>query len=122
MSGLTKIGRSLRKNQTDAERVFWLVVRNRRFLGLKFKRQEQIEGYFVDFFCFEKSLIVEIDGGQHCESEDDKVRTACLESKGFLVKRYWNNDVLQNIEGVMYDLQETVNALTPALSQGRGGI
>ncbi len=113
MKGLS---RKLRQNQTEAELKFWLAVRDRRFLGLKFRRQYQVEGFIVDFACLEKRLIVELDGGQHNDSENDHVRTAILEGNGFLVQRFWNNDVLNNMDGVLCALSETLNTLTPTLS------
>jgi very-short-patch-repair endonuclease len=80
----------------------WSRLRDRRFLGLKFKRQVPIDRFVVDFLSTEAKLIVEIDGGQHGErAEADKQRTAVLESMGYLVLRFWNNDVLTNIEGVL---------------------
>ena len=93
--------RNLRKNQTDAEVTLWHLVRGKRFSGLKFRRQHPISPYIVDFICTEKKLIIEVDGGQHADAvEYDKKRTAFLESKGYTVIRFWNNEILTNIEGV----------------------
>ena len=118
MSKLTPVARKLRFDQTEAEKMMWSKVRDRRLMGLKFRRQVPIEGYVVDFMCVERGLIVELDGGQHADMvEKDKERTDVLESKGFLVKRYWNNDVLTNMDGVLIDLSEALNTLTPTLSQ-----
>jgi ATP-dependent helicase HrpA/adenine-specific DNA-methyltransferase len=89
----------LRHNPTEAERLFWKHVRNKQ-LGCKFRRQVPIDQYVVDFLCFEKQLIVEIDGGQHTE-ERDAARTAHLEKRGYTVIRFWNHEVLGNIDGVM---------------------
>lgn len=75
-----------------------------------------MQGFIVDFVCLEKKLIVELDGGQHCESENDITRKGVLEGNGFLVQRFWNNDVLNNLDGVLCDLAETLNTLTPTLS------
>ena len=111
------LSRKLRQDQTEAELKFWLAVRYRRFHGLKFRRQYQLQGYIVDFVCVEKRLIVELDGGQHCENEKDSERTRVLEGSGFLVQRFWNNDVLSNMDGVLSALSETLNTLTPTLSQ-----
>jgi very-short-patch-repair endonuclease len=87
----------------------WSRLRDRRFLGLKFKRQVPIDRFVVDFVSTEAKLIVEIDGGQHGErAEADKQRTAVLESMGYLVLRFWNNDVLTNIEGVLELMAFTV--------------
>ena len=87
-----------RKAPTAAEHKLWLMLRAKR-IGLKFKRQQQIENYIVDFVCFEKGLIIECDGGQHNE-EVDKERTLFLEKKGYKVLRFWNKDIFQNIAGV----------------------
>ncbi len=121
MSRLTQIARSLRSNQTDAEKLLWGKLRNRQFMNLKFRRQVTIENYVADFVCFERGLIIELDGGQHNENAKDRDRSDVLESKGFIVKRYWNNEVMNNMEGVFCDLTDTLNTLTPALSlQGEG--
>ncbi len=93
--------RELRKNQTDSELVFWQLVRAKRLDSLKFRRQHPIQPYIVDFICPEKNLVIELDGGQHAEViEYDEKRTHFLESKGYTVIRFWNNEVLTNIEGV----------------------
>jgi very-short-patch-repair endonuclease len=121
MVKLTEVARRLRGDQTEAEKLLWSKLRDRRFMGLKFRRQVTIESYVADFVCFERGVIVELDGGQHVDCVKDKERSDVLESKGFLVKRYWNNDVMGNLEGVLVDLQETLDTLTPALSlQGEG--
>ena len=93
----------LRRAMTDAERALWLVVRDRRLAGHKFRRQVTIGPYIADFVCLERSLIVEADGGQHNE-EADAARTRYLTSQGFRVIRFWNNDVLQNLTGVLETL------------------
>ena len=116
MSKLTQIARSLRSNQTEAEKLLWSKLRNRQFMNLKFRRQVAIENYVADFVCFERGLIIELDGGQHNENAADRDRSDVLESKGFIVKRYWNNDVMNNMEGVLCDLTDTLNTLTPTLS------
>jgi len=99
----------LRRNMTDAERTLWFELRGRRLQGFKFKRQWTIGFYIVDFCCLEHRLIVEVDGGQH-EAETDETRTAWLEGQGYRVIRFWNNEVLGNLEGV---LQAIVMALAP---------
>jgi very-short-patch-repair endonuclease len=88
---------------TDAERTMWFHLRGRRLGGFKFKRQWTLGTYVVDFCCIEKRLIVEIDGGQHLP-ERDVPRTAALEGAGFRVVRYWNNEVHENLEGVLTNL------------------
>ena len=96
-----RIARRLRIDQTDAETVLWNRIRNRRIDGNKFVRQEPIIGYICDFVCREKRLIIEVDGGQHNESAADAVRDERLREKGYKVLRFWNNDVLANIDGVL---------------------
>ncbi|MEE8563439.1 MAG: endonuclease domain-containing protein [Alphaproteobacteria bacterium] len=93
--------RALRARPTDAERKLWEVLRNRQLEGHRIRRQAPIGRYIADFVCFERKLVVEVDGGQHATDRDrDAARTAWLESQGFRVLRFWNNDVLGNIGGV----------------------
>ena len=91
--------RRLRRDETAAEQAIWRLLRNRQFSSLKFRRQHPIGRYFVDFYCHERRLVIEIDGGQHSPESDHK-RTACLEGRGLTVLRFWNNEVQENIEGV----------------------
>lgn len=103
--------RSLRHNQTDAEAKLWTNLRAKRFDGIKFRRQQPIENYIVDFVSFETKLIIEIDGGQHSEFpviEKDEKRTKWLESQGYQLMRFWNNDVLENLDGVLLIIKETI--------------
>ncbi len=94
--------RSLRRNATDAERLLWQRLRNRQAGDLKFRRQEPIGPFIVDFFCLKQNLIVEVDGGQHETAQDrDAARTAWLEARGYRVIRFWNNEVIGNVEGVL---------------------
>ena len=93
--------RGLRKNSTDAEKKLWFAVRDRRLAGFKFIRQKSIGPYVADFLCRDHNLIVEVDGGQHAESESDLVRDAYLASEGYRVLRFWNSDVLANLDGVL---------------------
>ncbi|MFN3234399.1 MAG: DUF559 domain-containing protein [Gammaproteobacteria bacterium] len=91
-----------RKNQTDAENKLWYHLRNRRLMNYKFKRQVLICHYIVDFVCLEKSLIVEVDGGQHdIQASYDDQRDSELKRCGFEVIRFWNNEVLVGIESVL---------------------
>src|SRR3972149_4083951 len=91
--------RELRKNPTEAERKLWKYLRLRQLGGYKFRRQQPLGSYIVDFVCFEKKLIVELDGGQHSiQINYDAKRTEWLETHGFRVLRFWNNDVLEEIE------------------------
>jgi very-short-patch-repair endonuclease len=90
----------LRRERTDAEDRFWQAVRNRQLDGFKIRFQHSIGRFVVDFACIEARLIVEIDGGQHSE-EKDASRTAFLKGEGYRVIRFWNNDVLTNLAGVL---------------------
>jgi very-short-patch-repair endonuclease len=90
----------LRRDSTDAERALWLSLRNRQLDGLKFRRQATIGPYIADFQCIERRLVVEVDGGHHSAERDGK-RTDFLEALGWTEIRFWNNDVLENREGVL---------------------
>jgi very-short-patch-repair endonuclease len=97
--------RDLRAKATDAERKLWAALGGRRLGGFKFRRQVPIDRYFADFACLEARLIVELDGSQHMErSQYDDARTAALEAHGWRVMRFWNNDVLENVDGVGVDI------------------
>ncbi|HEY5107942.1 MAG TPA: endonuclease domain-containing protein [Caulobacteraceae bacterium] len=97
----THRARNLRAASTDAEHKMWSIVRSRQLAGCKFRRQVPIDRYFADFACLETMLIVELDGSQHMEQAGyDAERTRVLETAGWRVLRFWNNDVLANIEGV----------------------
>ena len=103
------LAQKLRQNQTKQELKLWSLLRNRNFKGLKFKRQYNIGDYIVDFVCLELKVIIEIDGGQHNDPTEialDNERTKYLQSKGFKVLRFWNNEVDENFEGVYLKLQE----------------
>ena len=96
-------------------------MRDRRLGGFKFRRQASIGSYIVDFLCVEARLVVEIDGGQHTPELDAK-RTAWIEAQGFQIVRFWNNDVLSNLDGVLVILLERLRAapLTQPSPGGRG--
>ena len=114
----------LRSNQTPQEMRVWQVLRGSRLRGFKFRRQVPIGEFIVDFVCFEQKLIIEIDGGQHADNMKDIVRDAELKKLGFRVLRFWNNEVDENLDGVMWlVLRQLQNhPLTPTLShKGRGG-
>jgi very-short-patch-repair endonuclease len=105
----TEPARRLRRNQTDAERLLWFRLRDRRLAGWKFKRQALIDRFVVDFFCADAKLIVELDGGQHDHNKArDADRTQVLESMGYLVLRFWNHDVMRNMDGVLEEILSTV--------------
>ena len=105
--------KALRTNQTNAEHKVWYALRAGRLMNYKFKRQVPIADFIVDFVCFEQKLIVEIDGGQHAENSNDVLRDAKLIKMGFRVLRFWNNDVIQNLEGVLMTILEHLQATTP---------
>ena len=91
-----------RHNLTDAERAFWRRVRYRQLGGFRFRRQAPIGPYIVDFVCFERRLVIEVDGGQHGQAgEADRTRSDWLERNGFRVLRFWNHHVLQAPDSVM---------------------
>ncbi len=103
-SKLTGLAKNLRKKQTDAEKALWNRLRNRQLGKLKFKRQQPIGKYIADFICFEKMLVVEIDGGQHGEEEGlkkDAVRDEWFRTRGYKVLRFSNHEVLKNPDGVL---------------------
>ncbi len=110
----------MRSAPTDAEAILWRQFRAHRFSGYKFKRQQPLGNYIVDFVCFGSKIVVEVDGGQHNESVEDSDRDDWLKSQGFLVLRFWNNDVLQNIEGVLTRIFEVLApSLQPLSHEGR---
>ena len=96
--------RSLRRALTPAELSLWTRLRGRRLGGFKFARQEPIDRYYVDFVCRERRLIIELDGGQHAESPEDRHRDRTLCALGYRVLRIWNNDVIENLDGVLQRL------------------
>jgi very-short-patch-repair endonuclease len=97
----TSRARRLRRDPTDAERKLWNRIRSRSINGCKFVRQEPIGPYFVDFVCRERRLVIEVDGGQHNENERDAVRDRWLADHRYRVLRFWNNEVLSNMDGVL---------------------
>jgi len=93
--------RALRRRSTDAERALWAILRNRQLSGFKFRRQHSIGPFVADFACVDAALAVEVDGGQHATAlQSDSRRSAILAARGFTVIRFWNNEVLDNIDGV----------------------
>lgn len=125
-AGVRVRARALRRSPTDAEALLWSRLRDRRLLGLKFRRQRPIAGHFADFACLEIGLVIEVDGGQHADPDAtaaDTRRTAALSRAGFQVLRFWNHDVVQNTEGVIQRIAEVAQAcattLTPTLSRQR---
>ena len=96
--------RKMRREPTDAESAMWRLLRDRRLARFKFRRQVPFQSFILDFVCFERRFIIEIDGSQHAESGRDTVREAILITEGFRIARYWNNDVLQQPAAVLEDI------------------
>jgi len=112
MPDLVGLSRNLRKNQTEAENLLWRHLRGKQLEGLRFRRQHPIGRYIADFVCLDKRLVLELDGGQHGMDQEkikDDVREQWLKKEGYRVLRFWNNDVLANLEGVMETIR--LNAL-----------
>lgn len=107
----TAQARRLRKNPTEAERILWRQLRLRQIEGYKFRRQQPVGQYIVDFVCFEHRLVIELDGGQHSEQVAyDTERTAWLQTQGFRVLRFWNHEVLRDAEAVTRVIRESVTS------------
>lgn len=105
--------RTLRQSLTDAEQLLWLRLRSRQLAGCKFRRQHPMGPYILDFVCLEQSLVVELDGGQHALAQAqayDERRSQWLMQQGLRVLRFWNHEVLQQIDEV---LVQVLQALTP---------
>ncbi|MGB9720123.1 MAG: endonuclease domain-containing protein [bacterium] len=100
----------LRRNMTDAEKKLWYRLKDKQ-LGVKFRRQQLIGDYIVDFVCFEKKIVIEIDGGEHFENRHDEIRDGWFNQQGYKVIRFWNNEVLRNITGVLEIIKK---GLSPA--------
>jgi len=99
---LTVLARKLRRDSTDAEKKLWYALCNRQLEGCKFRRQQPIGKYIVDFVNYEKKLVIEIDGSQHMDQQAlDRERENWLRSKGFEIIRFWNNDIFENMNGVL---------------------
>jgi very-short-patch-repair endonuclease len=101
--------RDLRNNLTDAEQKLWYALRGKQIKGYKFRRQVTIENYIVDFLSHDLNLIIEVDGSQHAEQESyDKQRTEFLDRQGYKVLRFWNNEVLGDLDAVMQKIYEEI--------------
>lgn len=104
--------RNLRKNSTPHERIMWNLLKNRQLNGMKFVRQYPIGKYIADFVCRDKKLVIELDGGQHNEDKNiiyDNERTKFIESKGYKIIRFWNNEIDSNLDGVYERLLEFID-------------
>ena len=107
------LARGLRRNPTEAEQRLWSRLRRRQLDGVRFRRQVPLGRYIVDFACLSARLVIEIDGGQHAwKAEQDALRTSWLETNGFRVLRFWNNEVLGNIDGVLETIRRTLQEQT----------
>ena len=116
------LARKLRSTPTDAEMRLWSRLRRHQIDGFRFRRQQPIGRYVVDFFCPEAKLIVEVDGGQHAGESD--VRTRWLTGRGYRIIRFWNNDVLRNTDGVVEKIRAVLRAPrfpSPLEGEGQGG-
>ncbi|MGB5986276.1 MAG: DUF559 domain-containing protein [Desulfobacterales bacterium] len=99
---LTPLAKQLRKRATFAENLLWSRLRSKQIEGIKFRRQQPLGNFIVDFVSLEAKVVIELDGGQHAETRSqDAARDRWLKSKGFTVLRFWNNEVLENLEGVL---------------------
>jgi very-short-patch-repair endonuclease len=117
---LTDVSKKLRRQSTEAEKRLWSRLRAKQMEAFKFRRQQQIGNYIADFVCFEKGLIIELDGGQHAiDMERDKQRDDWLKSEGFEVVRFWNTDLFENIEGVLEAIR--MRLLAPSLGPSHKG-
>jgi very-short-patch-repair endonuclease len=105
----TLFARHLRKQSTDTEVYLWRYLRDRRMVGVKFRRQRPIGSYIVDFVCLERKLVIEVDGGQHAvDMEYDQRRDEYLRDEGYVVLRFWDNEVFRNIEGVLERIKSAI--------------
>jgi very-short-patch-repair endonuclease len=101
--------RGLRRDSTDVEKLLWSRLRARQVSGAKFRRQVWLAGYIADFLCAEARLVIELDGGQHAlHVERDVLRTAALAGEGYRVLRFWNHEVIDNLEGVMATIAQAL--------------
>ena len=108
---------SLRRRQTEAEGKLWRALRKRRYRGWKFRRQQPLGPFVVDFICFDAKLIVELDGEQHGYEQNayrDAARTRYLEGQGYRVKRYWNSRLYEDIDCVLDDIGRDICAHFPS--------
>ena len=104
--GAIKRARELRRSETNVEQRLWHALRDRGLLGAKFRRQVPIDRFVVDFACVEHKLVIELDGSQHAiQNEHDTFRDSVLGAKGFRVLRFWNNEVVENLEGVLESIR-----------------
>ena len=118
---LTPRARDLRNDPAEAEKYLWSILRVEG-MGVKFRRQAVIGKYIVDFVCYEKKLVIEVDGGQHCQDQHDARRDEWLRIQGFEVMRFWNNDVLGNLDGVYEKIEDYLKSPHPVPPHQGAGI
>lgn len=107
---ISQFAKILRKNSTDAERLLWFNLRNRRLGGYKFRRQYKLGSFIVDFICLEKKLIIEVDGGQHSEMIDEDLKRAeILNKQGYKILRFWNNEVFKETDSILQLILSRLN-------------
>ncbi len=106
----TRRAQQLRNSATDAERRLWRYLNRRQLDGFKFSRQMPVGPFICDFLCRDRKLVIEVDGGQHAGSKQDDVRTAFLEAEGYRVIRFWNNEVIENVDGVLQVIADALKA------------
>lgn len=112
-AGQLRNAKALRRGQTDAELRLWYRLRAHRLGGLKFKRQKPMGRYIVDFVCDENRLVIELDGGQHLEQmEEDALRDAWFKAQGFVVLRFWNDEVMKELDAVLERILQAAEAFT----------
>ncbi len=100
---------------TIAERKLWQALRDKQLNGHRFRRQHPIGKYIADFACIERKVVIELDGGQHQDHVAyDERRTAFLQENGWRVPRFWNNDALNNLEGILFTIAENLTVLPPS--------
>jgi very-short-patch-repair endonuclease len=110
----TERARSLRYEMTDAERKLWQALRYKQLNAHRFRRQHPIGQYIADFACIEQKLVIELDGGQHQDQlAYDEQRTAFIETQGWRVLRFWNNDVMNNLDGILTRIAENLTLQPP---------
>ena len=123
VKGLTGVARRLRKHSTDTEGHLWRYLRDRQIEGFKFRRQQPVGSYVVDFVNLEKKVVIELDGGQHALHPGDRIRDEWFRAEGYKVLRIWDNQVFGNLEGVLENIR--IALLTPhpdPLPQGERGL
>ncbi len=119
MKAKIEIAKKLRRESTDAEKALWRQLRSKRFDNFKFRRQHPIGPYIVDFVCLKNKLVIECDGGQHLDNQNDIHRTRWLETEGYTVLRFWNDHILKDTKAVLESIWEHCHPPpTPPLQGG----